>query len=222
MSSEETLWHTLTRRCLGTTGGKGASAKGDGTVASGDDRQEEMLLAQRLLLDQGHFHLKTSFFPLLQIITRSYFSKQPLKKILHYDIKNVCIYTYMHTFQFLKNYLAFFSCWGILRNQAGNEQLCGSLKDRRPCDTEADPLHLSPLLTMHFLRLCSARSSVSGRRKSCTMDVSIVGNITHTLTHSQIRKQKTNHLLIGRKVLAAADETNGSREERGEEKTLVS
>ena len=42
---------------------------------------------------------------------------------------------------------------------------------------------------------------------------------THT-TSSQIRKQKTNHLLIGRKALAAAGEANGSR--KGEkEKTLL-
>lgn len=144
-----------------------------------------------------------------------------MKKIFLYDIKNGRIYTYMHTFQFLKNYLAFFSCWGNLWNKASNQQLCGSLQDT-PADTEADPLNLSSLLTMHFLRLYSARSSVSGRRKSCRMDVSIVGNHTHTLTHSQIRKHKTNHLLIGRKVLAAADETNGSRKEMGGEKTPLS
>lgn len=29
---------------------------------------------------------------------------------------------------------------------------------------------------------------------------------------AQIRKHKTNHLLIGRETLAAAEETNGSRE----------
>lgn len=54
------------------------------------------------------------------------------------------------------------------------------------------------------------------------MDVSIVGNHTHTHTCLQIRKHKTNHLLIGRKVLAAADETKRKQKGKGEkEKTLL-
>lgn len=40
-------------------------------------------------------------------------------------------------------------------------------------------------------------------------------------TCSQIRKHKTNHLLIGRKALAVADEASGSRKGKGERKTLL-
>lgn len=45
----------------------------------------------------------------------------------------------------------------------------------------------------------------------------------HTTTHTctQIKKHKTNHLLMGRKVLAAAAETDGSRKKRGEKTMLV-
>lgn len=44
----------------------------------------------------------------------------------------------------------------------------------------------------------------------------------HTTTHTctQIKKHKTNHLLMGRKVLAAAAETDGSRKKRGRENNV--
>lgn len=128
----------------------------------------------------------------------------------------MCIYSYIHI-HFLRKCQAFFSCWGSYETKLEITSfviLCRiSLLPLKARPTESH-LTSQTVFSKDFTLLADTYQK-GGKKPQNGCKYS---GKPHTHTCSQIRKHKTNHLLIGRKALAVADETNGSGKEGGKRK----